>query len=244
MVKVERRLLLAGLGASAFRFCCPGCFAKSPVFIHDVLCATSAASGLEIGDCLTGTGDSDLDQSLVAEMNKQAAFFGYRPAFILYTGGAKNAAATREVMPQTPGTDGTIFYNIDLMNEQLRVSQWGGAILAGLIAHEFGHIYQNFTDAMPRLKSMGLTVKFIELHADFLSGFYMGGKDSAIDLKPYTDAFFNIGDYGFTEPDHHGTPEERYFILKAGYNFRSAKPTASVAEAAREGETVLREYVH
>ena len=100
MVKVERRLLLAGLGASAFRFCCPGCFAKSPVFIHDVLCATSAASGLEIGDCLTGTGDSDLDQSLVAEMNKQAAFFGYRPAFILYTGGAKNAAATREVMPQ------------------------------------------------------------------------------------------------------------------------------------------------
>ena len=52
-------------------------------------------------------------------------------------------------MPQTPGTDGTIFYNIDLMNEQLRVSQWGGAILAGLIAHEFGHIYQNFTDAMP-----------------------------------------------------------------------------------------------
>ena len=62
-------------------------------------------------------------------------------------------------------------------------------------------------------------MKFIELHADFLSGFYMGGKDSAIDLKPYTDAFFNIGDYGFTEPDHHGTPEEKVFHSQGRLQF-------------------------
>jgi hypothetical protein len=49
---------------------------------------------LEIGDVLKTTGTADLDQSLIAEMNKQSAFFGFRPAFILYTGGEKNAAAS------------------------------------------------------------------------------------------------------------------------------------------------------
>lgn len=212
--------------------------------MKNVLCATKTFSGLEIGEVLKTTGSADLDQSLIAEMIKQSAFFGYRPAFILYTGGEKNAAATPDIMPQTPRTDGTILYNIEMLNEQLQVSKWGGAILAGVIAHEFGHIYQNFTNAMPRLRALGPTVKFVELHADFLSGFYVGGKDRTIDVRPYADAFLKIGDYGFTDVGHHGTPEERFFVLKAGYNYRLAKQSASVADAAAEAETVLKEYIH
>ena len=244
MTGLKRRAVLSGLGASALGLGCPSCFAKSTFFVKNVLCATKSFSGVEIGDVLKTSGSADLDQSLIAEMNKQSAFFGYRPAFILYTGGEKNAAATPDTMPQTPRTDGTILYNIEMLKEQLQVSKWGGAILAGVIAHEFGHIYQNFTNAMPRLRSLGPTVKFVELHADFLSGFYMAGKDRTIDVRSYADAFFKIGDYGFTEPDHHGTPEERYFVLKAGYNYRLAKPAAGVPDAAKEAETVLKEYIH
>jgi len=55
-------------------------------------------------------------------MKKQAAFFGYRPAFILYTDGAKNAAATPDIMPELPGTDGTILYNVDTLREQLETA--------------------------------------------------------------------------------------------------------------------------
>jgi hypothetical protein len=244
MVKVERREVLIGLGASALALRCSGCFAESRYLVRNVLCATRSFSGLEIGDTLKTSGNPDLDQSLIAEMNKQAAFFGYRPAFILYTGGEKNAAATLDVMPQTPGTDGTILYNIQMLNEQLQNSRWGGAVVAGVIAHEFGHIYQNFTSSMARLKALGPTMKFVELDADFMSGFYMGGKDRTIDLKPYAEAFFKIGDYGFNDADHHGTPEERYFVLKAGYNYRLSKPSAPLADAAREAETVLKEYIH
>src|SRR5262245_2448852 len=243
-IRLERRIVLSGLGASVLDIGCPLCFAKGTFVVRNVLCATRTFSGLEIGDVLKTTGSADLDHSLIEEMNKQSAFFQFRPAFILYSGGERNAAATPDVMPHTPGTDGTILYNIEMLKEQLRISKWGGAILAGVIAHEFGHIFQNFTNAMPRLRSLGPTVKFVELHADFLAGFYMAGKDKTIDVRSYADEFFKIGDYGFTEPDHHGTPEERYFVLKAGYNYRLARPTTRVTDAAKEAEAVLKEYIH
>lgn len=242
MQGLTRREALAGLGAAALSLNCRTCGAGT--IIKGVLCATQTFSGLEIGEMLKSTGDGDLDKSLITEMNKQAVFFGYRPAFILYSGGEKNAAATAEVMPHLPGTDGTILYNIEMMREQLGGSKWGGAILAGVIAHEFAHIYQNFTNSIERLKVLDPTVRFIELHADFLSGFYMAGKDRTIDVAPYADAFFKIGDYGFTDAQHHGTPQERYFVLKAGYNYRLANASASIASAAKEGEKVLSEYIH
>jgi hypothetical protein len=198
-------------------------------------------AGLDTGVRLTTTGNADLDQSLASELNRQAAFFGYRPAFALYRGGEKNAAATTERLLETP-TDGTVLYSLDLLEEHLKTN-WGGAIVAGILAHEFAHIFQFFTNLMSRLRSMGSTLKYVELHADFLSGFYMGGKDRSIDLKPYTDAFFEIGDYGFTNPDHHGTPQERFFVLKSGYNHRLSKPNATLADASREAEKLLREYI-
>jgi hypothetical protein len=218
---------------------CPKCFANQT--IPDVLCATANSDGLVIGGTIGSSGDADLDQNLIAEMTKQSGFFGYRPAFLLYSGGDKNAAATPKMSMAM--TDGTIYYSIEMMKEQLLQTKWGGAIIAGVIAHEFGHIYQNFSNAMPRLRSLDKTAKFVELHADFLSGFYMASKDRTIEVKPYADAFFKFGDYGFTNARHHGTPEERYFLLKAGYNYRLSQSSASVADAAKEAETVLKEYI-
>jgi predicted metallopeptidase len=244
MTALTRRSFVASLAAASAVLDCPLCLAKPITYVKNVLCATHSFSGLAIGDVLKTTGDRDLDESLVSEMTKQSAFFGYRPAFILYSGGEKNAAATPDAWPEIPATQGTILYNIEMLQEQLKASTWGGAILAGVIAHEFGHIYQSFSGQMSKLKALDTTVKFIELHADYLSGFYMGGKFGSIDVKPYADAFFKIGDYGFSDPDHHGTPEERYFVLKAGYNLRLRSRDLHVSQAAREGESFLKEYIH
>jgi hypothetical protein len=244
LIEISRRAALTGAGAGLLSIGCPLCQAKPRIVLKNVLCATQTFSGLEIGEFLKTSGDKGLDASLIAEMNLQSAFFGYRPAFILYSGGEENAAATPEVMPHTPGTDGTILYNIDMLKVQLQVPKWGGAILAGVIAHEFAHIYQNFSKSIGRLRKLHETVKFIELHADFLAGFYMGGKDRAIEVRPYADAFFQIGDYGFSDAAHHGTPQERYFVLKAGYNYRRARPSTSIADASKQGEVILKEYIH
>lgn len=96
--------------------------------------------------------------------------------------------------------------------------------------------------------AMDKTVKFAELHADFLSGFYMRGKQdgslAADDYKGYADAFFGLGDYEFTNTEHHGTPQERYLALKAGFNLRARNESMSVPDAAREGEGFLKEYIH
>jgi hypothetical protein len=147
------------------------------------------------------------------------------------------------VLPETPGTDGTVLYNLEWMREQLLEGKWGGAIVAGVIAHEFGHILQYNTNRMGRLSGMDSTNKFVELHADFLAGIYMAGKDSSIDVKSYADAFFKIGDSYFTSPDHHGTPEERYIALRMGYARRLDRPYEWVGSAADHGEQVLKFYI-
>ena len=171
-----RRSLLYGLACT----CCGTSRSLATTLITDVLCATRTGSGLEVGTLLKTTGNPELDKSLISEMLMQSAFYGYRPAFVLYSGGEKNAAAVNKTLPDYPQTDGTILYNIDMLREQLSVSRWGGSILAGVIAHEVAHIYQYHNDYYSRLLGLDHTVKFIELHADFLSGFYMGGKSSSI----------------------------------------------------------------
>jgi predicted metalloprotease len=218
------------------------------VFAHtivsNVLCATQSFAGLEVGEFLVGSGNRELDGALSSEMTTQSAFFGYRPAFVLYRGGEKNAAATTERRPEYQETNGTILYNLELLTEQLGVSHWGGTIVAGVVAHEFGHIHQYFSGYMERLRSMDSTVKFVELHADFLSGFYMGGKSGTISITDYTNAFFDIGDNQVKNADHHGTPEERFLAIKGGFNYRVRNKSRNVAQAAQEAEGFLREYIH
>ncbi len=97
---------------------------------------------------------------------------------------------------------------------------------------------------MIRLQSLHSTVKFQELHADFLSAFYMGNKhaQSPLKLDDYFDAFYKLGDYKFDSKDHHGTKAERYFAIKAGYNLALGNPGKDVRFAAAQGETFLKEY--
>lgn len=235
-----RRSLLYGLTCA----CCGTSRSLATTLITGVLCATRTGSGLEVGTLLKTTGNPQLDKSLISEMSMQSAFYGYRPAFVLYSGGEKNAAAVNKTLADYPQTDGTILYNIDMLREQLSVSRWGGSILAGVIAHEFAHIYQYHNDYYSRLLGLDQTVKFVELHADFLSGFYMGGKSGSIEVKDYANAFFEIGDYEFNAPAHHGTPAERYLALKAGFNLRIRNKSTSVRDAATEAVAFLKEYIH
>jgi hypothetical protein len=207
---LTRRSLLCGLTCA----CCGTSCSLATTLITGVLCATRTGSGLEVGTLLKTTGNPQLDKSLISEMTMQSKFYGYRPAFVLYSGGEKNAAAVNKTLADYPQTDGTILYNIDMLREQLSVSQWGGSILAGVIAHEFAHIYQYHNDYFSRLFGLDQTVNF------------------------------EIGDYEFNAPAHHGTPAERYLALKAGFNLRIRNKSTSVRDAATEAVAFLKEYIH
>jgi len=244
MQNLSRRALLAGSGATALLTACPLCAAGSPFVVKNVLCAARALGGQTVDEIFKTTGDAVLDKGLISEMLTQSAFYGLRPAFALYDAPEKNAFATPDVLPDYPGTDGTICYHLQWLRDQLKSSQWGGLILAGVIAHEFGHIYQFKTAYYRTLLGYDRTTKFVELHADFLSGFYLGGKFAHIDMKDYADYAYRIGDSNFTEVTHHGTPPERYLATKAGFNLRLGNRSLGVANAAREGDAFLKEYIH
>jgi hypothetical protein len=235
-----RRTLMSALAATAVT-ACPLCraLAKSG---YKVLCASASGAEPANAEILHSSGDPNLDRILSAEMFAQSAFFKLQPGFVYYGGNDQNAYATTEIT--VPGTQGTIRYNLGFLKSQLTSTKWGGAVVSGVIAHEFGHIYQYYSTYAAALAKLANTVKFIELHADFLSGFYMGRKHAKtpLDLKDYFDAFYALGDYEFESKDHHGTKEERYFAIKAGYNLALGNSSAGADFAAAQGETFLKEY--
>lgn len=227
--------------ASTALAACPVCRAtKAETEI--VLCASAKNGAPGEGRRLMTSGDSNLDRILAAELITQSKFYGKRPAFMLYAGSDHNAFATTRT--EMAGTQGSILYNLEFLKSHLLSTEWGGAVVSGIIAHEFAHIFQFFTDYMTRLASLHKTVKFQELHADFLSGFYMGRKHSAspIKLDDYFDKFYELGDYKFDSKDHHGTRAERYFAIKAGYNLSLGNRGKDVHFAAAQGEAFLKEY--
>ncbi len=236
---VTRREFSAGLVALA-SLGCPICGTAHGA--GRILCAAAGNGAPDPGLRLSTSGDKNLDRILAAEMIEQSRFFGLKPAFMLYGGQDENALAMSDTI--MPGTQGTIFYNLGFLKSQLKSSQWGGAIIAGIIAHEFTHIYQFYSTYAARLEALHATVKFQELHADYISAFYMARKyvSSKVKLDAYFDEFYRLGDYDFGSKDHHGTKEERYFAIKAGHNLSLGNQGKDVAFAASQGEIFLKEY--
>jgi hypothetical protein len=81
-----------------------------------------------------------------------------------------------------------------------------------VIAHEFAHILQYKSG----LKTDGPWQ--MEPHADFMAGWLLA--QSPTD-KYYSDAaaeaLFALGDTEFNSPDHHGQPELRAAMVRAGH---------------------------
>jgi hypothetical protein len=253
MVALAVSMDTSGLSRRQFSFsflaatslaCCPACAARALAANDEqILCAAAGQGAPQAEALLDSTGDANLDRILAAEMMEQSRYYGIQPAFMLYSGPNQNALATTKT--RLENTKGTILYNVGFLQSQLKSGQWGGTVVAGVLAHEFGHIYQFFSAYAARLQGMHSTVKFQELHADFLSAFYMAKKfvASGVKLNDYFDAFYALGDYQFDQKDHHGTKEERYIAIKAGHNLSLGHKNEGIAFAASQGEAFLKEYI-
>jgi len=94
--------------------------------------------------------------------------------------------------------------------------------VAGLLAHEQSHLFQVRWTIDALLKEVrNFPVKFVELHADYLAGAYVGWRKKANPATPIQaleELFFELGDRNVRNRDHHGTPEERKLAFFQGYD--------------------------
>ncbi len=249
---MDRRHFLNATFASIATTVCPHCIGSAAAqglggADAELLCgAASSLRSSQYNRVLT-TGNKNLDRALSSEMKKQQKLYVLRPAFYLFTDKIKNAFATTKKFPEFPTSDGSIVYGIELMKEQLARGYWGGAVVAGVLAHEYGHIYQYRSGYFKRMRKLHKTVKFVELHADYMSGYYIGRKyqesGERVNVRTVASATYDIGDYHYNSPSHHGTPVERTIMLKAGFDLHNSNRNLSIDQIAAEGyRTIMKLY--
>ena len=204
------------------------------------LCGLFAAKmgGADKTRYFSTTGDKILDGQLAAEGNRLSREFKVRPGLKIIQG--NNAFAKGKTV--VTGTRGTVALGRELLFGELDKNRrgWGGLVIAGIMAHEFAHIYQFFNGYRDRLLKGSNTVEPLELHADFLAGYHLGLKrreGSKMDIGAFMDGAYMIGDKNTHQYQHHGTPEERRRAVREGY--RMGIQGVQVGVAAEKGVKVV-----
>ena len=119
------------------------------------------------------TDNLELDLTLDAALKRLADLFGVLPGFGFYDDfKGPNAFAIYASPPMVPNTAGTVLFGRRLFQNMMKFDPTGVAVLWTL-AHEFGHIWLFMSGRYKEVKRGQPTAKRIELHADFLAGYYL-----------------------------------------------------------------------
>lgn len=245
--RLNRRRALVGLAGCA---CCPatalaarkpalppaaGCTLRSAAAEKELM-ASLDHSLFDPARMIYTSGDNRLDRALGLMLADLATAFRVRPGFAFYDDGeSPNAVALSR--SQLTNTRGTVAFGRNLFRQSMQ-DQNGDMFVMGVCAHEFGHILQFQTQYHWRLMEDRPTVKAIELHADYLSGAYValhGNRYTARQLISLGQGWSRLGSSDYTDPDHHGTSEERLAAIEAGYFFVKRNSKAAIAEIAEAG---------
>ncbi|MBF0612581.1 MAG: hypothetical protein G8345_13355 [Magnetococcales bacterium] len=182
------------------------------------------------------SGNDRLDRSLGILLADMASKMGVRPGFAyMDDGDSPNAFAIDASW--LPHTKGTVLFGRNLLQKNLARDIHGDMLVMGICAHEFGHIVQYDYDVSDRLQKRQTTHRLMELHADFLSGYYVGLRNfdySKQQMISLGRAWEELGDSNFTDPDHHGTSQERIAAMEQGY-LTATQRKAPIREAIRAG---------
>jgi hypothetical protein len=164
------------------------------------------------------TGNIEMDLTLDRALKRLADTFNVYPGFGFYDDRDQpNAWATSASL--IPNTSGTVVFGENYFKKWMKYDPTGISVLATL-AHEFGHIMQYASGQSSRIRGNSPTTKRTELHADYMSGFYIAllKKDNPnASFWRAGDKFRQIGTYDDKDPRFHGTPEERVAASQKGF---------------------------
>lgn len=191
-------------------------------------CAWSHGVMGSLSQTTASSGNDSLDRALIAEVKKVDRIFQINPGYrFLQDSNGPNAYATTQT--HVAGTWGTVLFGLTLLGRELQ-TDYGGAAIAGIAAHEGAHIFQYANNLSAKLRAA--TAQPTELHADFLAGYYFAktGRTER-SLIVFARSLFQKGDYQYNSRDHHGTPQQRVDSMRAGY----AASHLSLTEASNQG---------
>ena len=165
------------------------------------------------------SGDKDFDLALAQTLARISDCLNVTPSFAYYDD-RDGANAFASAKKRVAGTDGTVLFGQRFLKKLMASPEAPDAAVAGVCAHEFGHILQFKLGLDKDLKEGQPTVKRVELNADFFAGYYAGVRKwesprfnaAVIALTQY-----NSGDNMIKNPAHHGTPQERGKAIVKGY---------------------------
>lgn len=201
----------------------------------------------DIGD---GTLGYLLDQQITGAFHDLTQQFGLHPTGRYYDDGVSpNAFATPT---NTEGSrDGTVRLGVRLIASEVRRflandyspgHEYTYSVTA-VLAHEMGHILQFKRQQAPPHRDT-------ELQADFLAGWYfstLASRDPNYGPNAVRDGmrtFYAMGDYNFTSPQHHGTPEQRLAAFMAGLENSASDVNAAWTAAVAYRQQLGGEIAH
>lgn len=168
----------------------------------------------------TGSGDKGFDRALAKTLVRLSDLFEVLPGFAFQDLEEENAYATnRDKFGNRD--DGTVIFSRSLFRSIMARPENPHICVAAVCAHEFAHILQFKTGVYDRLVSSDKRVKRLELHADFLAGYFAGKRKKENGNFPaaaFASMQFSIGDNGFGDIGHHGTNVERGRAVVQGFN--------------------------
>lgn len=207
-----------------------------------VMGSSAALHFQNLSQASSRSGNQMLDRLFPNEIRFLESNFAVRPGFGFYDDSSSpNAFATPKVL--WGGIDGTVAFGRTLVFTNLQNQIWG-TVIAGIMAHEWAHIYQ-FKHGM-----ISDWVRDSELQADFMAGWHMGKKVHD-GIEPYPAdlvrlsmskleaALFGMGDYEFSDENHHGTPRERVDAMSFGFSGGVNGRYRSVIDAYEAGKRLL-----
>ncbi|CDN94046.1 MULTISPECIES: metalloprotease [Agrobacterium tumefaciens complex] len=221
---ITRRGLLVGCGASLAlpgRCWCQtysGCTLTAAEIASETNNQTMEFSYVDGQSPVSTSGDKDFDYALAQTLNYLSNLFDVLPGFT-YLDDAKGKNAYASPANYMGRSDGTVLFGLRFLQEFLNQPAYPAAYIAAVCAHEFGHIAQYKYGIDDRLGGQP-TVKRIELHADYLAGYFAGRRKLDNENFPAATialAQFSVGDHAVDHPGHHGTPDERGNAVKAGF---------------------------
>ena len=194
-------------------------------------------------DLITTTGDPGLDKALGRALVRMSKTFGEQPGFgFIDDSDGMNAYATPDT--QVTGTWGTVMFGREMFRDLMARNADEGMSVIAVAAHEFAHVAQFRSGLHDRMLAGQPTVRRIELHADYLAGYFLGFRkreNPAISVWASGKTLYEIGDYSFNDRNHHGTPAQRVEAAETG--FALGKDGVAYADAFTRGaEYVLSRY--